>query len=73
MGRVEAIIVGLGLGIFALMVGLLLLYLSSQTWYIKWVQERIPSSEERLVKIERHMAIYLILFGAFWSIRGMIY
>lgn len=60
------------LGLWPIGGGLLLLYLSYQKWYIKWVKERMPISEEKIVRMERQMAIYLIIFGSLFTLKDLI-
>lgn len=33
--------------------GIILIFLSSQGWYINWVKERIPMEKNRLIRGER--------------------
>lgn len=59
------------LGLWLIAGGLLLLYLSDQNWYIKWVQERMPTGKDKIVKMERQSAIYLIIFGIIYALKRL--
>lgn len=59
------------LGLWLIAGGVLLLYLSFQNWYINWVQERIQTNRDKIVKMERQGAIYLIIFGIVFALKRL--
>lgn len=62
----------LSLWLFALISGISLLILSGSKRYIDWVKERMPMSEERIVKMEKSGAIGLITISVLSLLRVLL-
>lgn len=60
------------LGLWLIAGGILLLYLSFQNWYIKWAQDRMRTNIDKIVKMERQAAIYLIIFGTVFTLTHLM-
>ena len=62
----------LSLWLFALIAGITLLILSGSKRYIEWVKERMPMSEEKIMKIEKSGAIGLITISVLSLLRVLL-
>lgn len=62
----------LSLWLFALIVGIILLILSSNKGYIDWVKERIHMTEEKIIKMEKSGAIGLTIVSVLSLIRILV-
>ena len=62
----------ISLWLFALLAGIVLLILSNRKGYIDWVKERIPMSDERIMRMEKVGAIGLMTISVFNLIAAII-
>ena len=53
-------------------IGITLIFLSYQTWYIDWVNERVPIERNKLIRGERISGIGLMILGLMQTIKTLI-